>query len=108
MSKSTKVYGANAVYEAVSKLEAQGYEIISLDGCLLDDYICLSHDSTKYNFFFYEVALNCWSSGYKMQRFSARMPKFLQERLAEYVCSDCISEEDALDLTAKLTLANAL
>ena len=105
--KSKNLYEPKAVYNALVELTEKGYEIVTLEGCLLDDYICLSHDKTKYNFFFYEVALNEWQSAYKMQRFSV-MPKFLQERVAEYINSDHIGEVDALDLTALLTLAEVI
>lgn len=84
MNKSTKLYDAKAVDNFVENLsENHGYDVVIVNGSLLDEYICISHDSMKYNFYFYEVALNSWQSAYKMQRFSKRMPKYLQEHLED-------------------------
>lgn len=89
MSTSKKLYDPKAVDRFVEDLSLNhGYDITIVNGSLLDEYICISHDATKYNFYFYEVALNEWSSAYKMQRFSKRMPKFLQEHLEDILTGD--------------------
>lgn len=89
MSTSKKLYDSKAVDRFVEDLSLNhGYDITIVNGSLLDEYICISHDATKYNFYFYEVALNEWQSAYKMQRFSKRMPKFLQNHLEDILTSD--------------------
>ena len=89
MSRSTKLYDPKAVDRFVENLSLNyGYDITIVNGSLIDEYICISHDPTKYNFYFYEVALNAQASVYKMQRFSKRMPKFLQDHLEEILTSD--------------------
>ena len=73
-----------AVTEAVETLgQKNDYRVIVLNGCLLDEYICIAPDDNHYNFYFYEVPLNEWSSAYKMQRFSGKMPKWLQEHMQD-------------------------
>lgn len=69
MKTSKKLYSMKAVDKAVEELMEMGYEVIEMQGSLLDDYICIANDDTRYNFYFYEVFLNSQSSAYKMQRF---------------------------------------
>ena len=70
MRTSKKLYSMTAVDMALEKLMELGYDIIVMEGSLLDDYICVASDETLYNFYFYETFLNSQSSAYKMQRFT--------------------------------------
>lgn len=84
MKRSNKLYSMPTVNQAVETLgQTQDYRVIVLTGNLLDEYICIAPDNDHYNFYFYEVALNEWSSAYKMQRFSGKMPKWLQEHMQD-------------------------
>lgn len=68
-------YTAQSVYEAVGKLEEMGYEIVTIEGCLLDSYIAIAPDEQHYHYIFRETYLNEWSSAYTVRRYS-RLPKW--------------------------------
>ena len=79
MRMSKKLYSMGAIEKAVGELAGAGYDIIVMQGCLLDDYICIANDETQYNFYFYETFLNSQSSAYKVQRFT-KLKNPLKER----------------------------
>ena len=88
MKTSEKLYSMVAVENAVEELAGMGYEIIKMYGSLLDDYICISNDDKKYNFYFYETFLNAWASSYKMQRFTKLTGKMAEMFKARFLEQD--------------------
>ena len=64
MKTSNNVYIYKAVEDyIVNTLEPLGYEIIQIEGSLVDNFICYAPDDKHYNFIFLEKYLNEWSSG---------------------------------------------
>lgn len=77
-----KVYDYKAVDSFVfGKLAPAGYDITCIPGALVDGYICVAPDESKYNFVFTEKYLNEWSSGVVMRR-CRKLPKWAVEFLA--------------------------
>lgn len=79
MRTSNKLYSMGAVDKAVEELIRMDYEVIEMQGSLLDDYMCIAPNESMYNFYFYEVFLNSQSSAYKVQRF-VKLKNPLKER----------------------------
>lgn len=76
------LYSLKAVEQAVNELEKAGYEIIVIDGCLIDSYVCIAPDENHWNYIFYEHYLNEWSSAYKVRRcskISKRVERWMEQ-----------------------------
>ena len=81
--KGTKYYDCENVQKLIEWLEKAGYECESLhEGVLgMGTFIMWSPEpETQYSFLVREIALNCWSSGHTIQRFS-RVTKALQAEI---------------------------
>lgn len=78
----SNLYTLNAVENALNRLSDMGYEIVTIEGTLIDNYICLPPDDDHYVWEFYENYLNEWSSAYRYRRskkISRRQKKMLEE-----------------------------
>lgn len=74
-----KVYSYKAVDDFVfGKLAPLGYDIHIMPGALVDGYICVAPDASRYHFIAKEHYLNSWSSGVTVRR-CRRLPKWAED-----------------------------
>lgn len=72
MKKYKGRYGLENVNAVISDLVKEGYDIETIPGCLLDNYIMIPPTSGHYCFAFLETYLNEWSSCYTVVRYTPR------------------------------------
>lgn len=78
-----KLYGSNAIGQALEMLANHGYDIVTIEeGCLgYGHIIALAPDDNHYNVEIQEKALNEWSSGHTVRNF-AKISKRIENLLA--------------------------
>lgn len=83
------LYGLEEAEQAVNELEKGGWEIIVVEGVLLDSYVCIAPDDRHWNYIFYEHYLNEWSSAYKVRRcskISKRVERWMEKNEQDMEC----------------------
>lgn len=76
-----KVYDYKSVENYINtKLVPVGYEIIRVEGSLVDSYICIAPNENWYHIIFREQYLNSWSSALTMRR-CRKLTKWAKEQI---------------------------
>lgn len=78
----SNLYTPKTVENTLNALADIGYEIVTIEGSLIDNYICLPPDDGYVVWEFYECYLNEWSSAYRYRtskKISRRLARLLEE-----------------------------